>query len=171
MVGMKGLFGERFCLQTNLKPEFVIGILRDHVGKLHRQRGDGGFDLAPLFDRITVKEEGSFVLWPTSQFSRNSFRPIWKCELEGGETGSRLKVKAKAPGFVLVDWLIWISGIMRISYPVLRLEGTKNIFSVIGIWGLICLFPLLSLLGFWLPEREARIGLQRILGGTFIDSK
>lgn len=165
---MKWLYWEYFCLETKLKPEFVMGILRDHVGRTHRQPGDAIIGPEPLFDKLTVKEEGRFVLRPSSQLRRNSFRPIWRCELEGDETGARLKVRAGSPGALLFD-VLWFGLLASWSDSALRGKTPWGWFS--GALGFFIFFLLLSLLGFWLPERKAKTDLQRILGGAFMDGK
>lgn len=166
---VKWLFGERFCLETKLKPDFVMGILRDHVGKVHRRPGDGVVDECPLFDKLIMKEEGRFVLWPSTKlFNRNSFRPVWRCELEGDGGGSRLRVRAGSPG-ALLFFVILFGFLGRWGGSALQGRAPWGWFP--GVLGFSALFLLLSLLGFWLPERDAKAALQRILGGTFIDSK
>lgn len=166
---MKWLFGERFCLETKLKPEFVMGVLRDHVGKVHRRPGDGVVGEWPLFDKLVTKEEGRFVLWPSKQlFNRNSFRPLWSCKLEGDQGGSRLWVRSGSPGAVL--FYVMLFGFLGYwGYSALRERVHWGWFP--GALGFSTFFLLLSLLGFWLPERDARRALQRILGGAFIDGK
>lgn len=169
MIAVKWLFGERFCLETKLKPEFVMGILRDYVGKTHWQRGDVIIGPEPLFDKLTVKEEGRFVLCPSGQLDRNSFRPIWKCKLEGDKGGSKLDVRARSPGTFLFC-IIWFGFVGRWGYSVL--QGTASLDWFACFLGISVLFLLTgSILGFWLPEHWAKTGLQGILGGTFVKSK
>ncbi len=164
---MRWLFGERFCLETKLKPEFVMGLLRDHVGKVHWRPGDGDVGDTPLFDKLVMKEEGRFVLWPSKQlFNRNSFRPVWNCELEGDGSGSRLRVRAGSPGALL--FYVPLLGFLG-HWACSALRGKVPWGWFPGILGFSAFFLLLSLLGFWLPEREARAGLQRVLGGTFVE--
>ncbi|MCI9262994.1 MAG: hypothetical protein HFF06_00300 [Oscillospiraceae bacterium] len=165
---MRWLFGERFCLETKLKPEFVMGLLRENVDRTRWQPGDAIIGPKPLFDKLTVKEEGRFVLWPSSELRRNSFRPIWKCELEGEEGGSRLWVRAGNRG--AFQFYILLFGFFG-YWGYCALRGSVVWDWVARAFGLSAVFLLLSLLCFWLPERKAKTVLQRILGGTLIDSK
>ncbi len=162
---MKWLFGERFCLETKLKPEFVMGLLRDHVGRTHRRPGDGSFDQVPIFDRLVDKEEGYFVLWPSGWLVRNSFRPVWNCKLEKGETGARLRVSARSPG-AMAFYILQLGFFGWWGYSVA--QGRAPWGQFIGVLGFLAFFLLLSILGFWLPEREAKKSLQRILGGILL---
>ena len=164
---MKWLFGERFCLHTNLKPDFVMGILRENVGRTRWQEGDAIIGPEPLFDKLTVKGAGRFILRPSNQLlNRTSIRPFWRCELEADGTGSRLRVHAGSPGMLLF-YAIWFGILGRWGYSAQRGKEPGGWFA--GVVGFSVFFLLLDILCFWLPERKARTGLQGVLGGTFVE--
>lgn len=162
---MKWPMGERFCLETRLEPELVMGILRDYTGTIHRRPGDVGFDEAPLFDKLTMRGEGRFILWPGRGFGRNGFRPVWKCELVKGEAGARLRVCAGSPG-TIIFYILLFGFLGQWGYSVAQGRVPWGWFAR-GL-GFLALFLPLSILCFWLPEWEAKRGLQRILGGIFL---
>ena len=163
---MKWLFGERFCLETDMKPEFVMGILREHVNQIRFQRGDLIIGPVPLFDKLTVKEEGRFSLLPSIELSRNSFRPIWNCVLEENGTRARLKVRAQSPGsflFLLVVLGFW----GNCGYHALL--GRVSQSYLVNMFVISALVAVFAFLGFWCPEQRAKEGLLKYLGGRFTE--